>query len=705
MEERNMATKYPFTDSDGVIHITFQDTYDLGRAISSVKSLEITSFQTGCDKRDEAVLKIKDNSVFAVGCGQAEVTLGDGEKVYFTVHPSPINLLLLTGQSNASGDPPDAKDYAPLEYAEWFKRSPETMAYYIFTGQSLTVENARKHVPDNLVWDRCATNTMGCDPRIFTFKDYKGGFKNFSVCAGLAYEWINQTGERVLAVNSSHGGQPIHCFRPSADGQIVDNDYYQAVTTFNLTLEMLYREVDAGHFTLNHMAYYWYQGEGDSSNTYEYYLNEFRNMHAAMMNDVVYRHGGVEKRLEFCGILTIRSCKDTIVNSELEYYITGPRLAQYIAMNELEGVFSNVYLASKINEDWIGSDENVEKSFLRTYGSEENFKAIFGYDMPKTIAIVKPSIHYRVAGHNEEGMDAARNSLKIINFLNPDSQYDLSYDTDREKVELTLVSRDGYTPITDTLYFDATTLEAYLLPQISPAWRTVEGLSLKVSSEVEVIDKFVLKLLDVKLKSFTVEVYLGDKLLETRTLKIKLSSGIVDNPPLCVNYGTSLYPDRHFEHFRGGWDSGVLNFADGSFNTVEAYLDGCLAYNGTKCFSASLSMEYVCAPDNSLGAIGFRYTFPRDGRVKIGADRFVCHDPRYVSVFLNGKKVVPNDNLSASDREGWTLLGPDGRTEDVLRAWEDVRLDVKEGDKIVFCLCAESGEAWTVLHPYVEYVD
>ena len=74
--------------------------------------------------------------------------------------------------------------------------------------------------------------------------------------------------------------------------------------------------------------------------------------------------------------------------------------------------------AAKATESWIISDKNVEDYFLDVYGSEENFKAIFGYDMPKTLKTVHPEIHYRIFGQNEMGMDAARNTLKFLNYLN-----------------------------------------------------------------------------------------------------------------------------------------------------------------------------------------------------------------------------------------------------------------------------------------------
>ncbi len=701
--------KYPYTDRDGVIHISFQDTFELGANVIAVNTIDTTSYKTGTDEKDEAVLTAKGTAVYASGCGLASAILENGSVEYFMVHPSPINLLFLTGQSNGAGDPPSTSTFEAGEYQKYFISSPETMAYYVFTNQVLTIDNANTYVPSNLVWDTCFTNRNGCDPKVLTEENYTGNFKNFSICAGLAYQWIEETGERVWIVNASHGGQPIHCFQPSKDGSIADNDYYQATTVFNLALETLYREVDAGHFTLNHMAYYWYQGEGDSNDTYENYLDAFTNMHTGMMNDVVYKHNGVVKKLEYCGIMTVRSCKDNSGNSLDELYITGPRLAQYIAANDQDGVLSNVFLASKVTERWTGSDKNVENYFLEVYGSEQNFKSIFGYDMPKTLATLKPEIHYRIFGQNEKGMDAARNSLQFLNYLYPDRQYELSFDNSTEKPELTLVSRDGYTPVTDVLEINASTMEGYLIPYITPVWRTVEGLSLRPVTAGVTAEGFVVTIVDKTLKEFTIDIYLGDNLLDTYTLKIKYRSQFEDNKPLYINFGTSKYPDRGFGGFVGGWDVGLISFADGSFTVY----DQLAIVDDVRYLTAGIQegfrldqMTFFLEPSKAEGSLAIRFKAGKDGIVKLGATLFSPNrEACYVAVFVNGEKVAPDNDKVASDKTGWTLFNSSSNASALNANWADVLLDIKEGDEIVFALSSKSVAPNASLYPTVEYVD
>ena len=702
------VTKYPYVDRDGIVHIAFQDTYSFDKAAESVLNIEVTSYKTGSDEKDEAILTVKDGKVYASGCGLAEVTLVGGEKAYVMVHAAPINLLFLTGQSNGSGDPPSASTYEKNEYQDYFIKSPETMAYYTWTGQVLSVETAKDYVPTNLVWETCNTIKNGCNPRVLTMHGLTGGFANFSVCAGLAYEWIEQTGERVWIVNASHGGQPIHCFKPSEDGKVVDNDYYQAITVFNLALQTLYKEVDAGHFTLNHMAYYWFQGEGDRTNTYDYYYKAFAEMHEAIQKDVVYDHGGVEKTIEFCGYFTTRASANTVD----ELYLSGPRLAQYTAANQLSGPYKNVFLATKATESWIISDKNVEDYFLDVYGSEENFKAIFGYDMPKTLNTVHPEIHYRIFGQNEMGMDAARNTLKFLNYLYPDRSYKLSYEEEND-ITLKLVSLDGYYEIGDTLYFDSGRMEAHVVPYITPVWRTVEGLSIKVLTEGFEVDGFKITSKNQTATNITVEIYLGKTLLDTRTFKIAYKSSFADNKPLIVNHGTALYPDRRFEGYMPGWDAGFLTYADGSFEVydqVEEYgwlYDGNSLWGGHGGFYVTNGMRI--GPTNTyaeVGTLGIRYTAGKSGKVKIAASTFSpglasC----YVAVFVNGEKVWPENELSSSDKSGWMLFAQTATAENLNNKWADTVLDVKEGDQIVFAVARYDSNPQTLLYPSVEYID
>lgn len=713
-KELNYVTKYPYQDADHTYHLGYQDTYKFKRAAAAVKDYEVVSLKTGTDQRDDAVIVINDDgSIYAAGVGNATVVLENGQEKKLVVHASPINILFLTGQSNGAGDPPSDNAYVSGEYQNYFMQSPNTMAYFVRTGQDLSVENAQDYVPTNLMWDTCTT-VKGPNPRALTFERGNGGFIGYGPCAGLAYEWIKQTGERVWIVNASHGGQPIHCFKPSADGTLIDNDYYQAVTVFNLALQTLYAEADAGHFTLNHMAYYWYQGESDSTNTYEYYYKAFAEIHTAMQNDVVYNHNGVEKRLEYCGIFTIRSHKDDNGNSGADVYMTGPRLAQYVAANELEGTYKNVFLVTNATEKWIIDDKNAEEYFLRVYGSRENFKSIFGYDMPTTISQLKPQIHYRIFGHNEMGIDAARNSLRILNYLYPDSAYKSAYEPDTEKPELKLVGTDGYIEMTDTVCLDLAKMTAYVIPYISPSWMTVRGLSIRVKNEGFTVDGFKITCGDKTAKKMTVEIYLGEQLLDTRIFKIKYNSKFQDNMPIVVNGRTAAESERRPYGYQNGWDAGFLTFATGKltlYDKTDEYgwlFDGNSLWGGHGGFWVASGMKIGASINyGDSGALGIRYTVEKAGRIRLGTDAFGVEAECYIAIFFNGQQIWPSGNPIASNKKCWLRVTTDTKKETLNEQLCNLILDVKAGDEIVFAV-SRMQDATTpkaLFYPSVEYVD
>ena len=534
------AKTYPYTDEDGVLHIRYQDTYAFPSKIQEITDTRITSTVTGRDTPDPHLLLLREDgkSVYADGCGSATMHFCDGTTACVQVDPSPINLLFVTGQSNASGDP----SYYDESYFEHYVRSPETMAYFTFCGQqvSIDVEDDKKLYQQAIDEDGCAlwhtkeqvakgewempnftdyhlnvTPTLdwetarvekGCDPKIFSLRGVR-----FSTCgwnASLAAEWIKQTGERVWLVNCSQGGMEIQQVRPSEDGSVINNEYYQAVAVFNLALETLYKEVDAGHFTLHHMAYYWFQGESnglpypkDICRDYYGYRNRFKQnrgfsyltapeyvamftkMHEGFMRDVVYDHNGVRRELEFCGIMTIRYKWNDNTDLYDQIGINSIRAAQYYIGACNEGALKNVFTASNVTEQWMGetsedASEKVREYFLRKYGSAENVRRTLGYDIPATAKQMIPNSHYLIYGHNEMGWDCARSTLAYINRTQPWDAYALSY-TVEEKPTIRLLGKDGLTALTDAIKLEEDGT-AVVYPQVTPVYLSSVGIRLEL---------------------------------------------------------------------------------------------------------------------------------------------------------------------------------------------------------------------------------
>ena len=550
------AQTYPYTDDEGVVHIRYQDTYTFNAKIKEIKDVEITSTVTGTTDKDENLLvkQSDQRSAYADGCGTATVVLLNNKEIKIKVDPSPINLLFTTGQSNASGDLTFADSKTLSDYRNYFVRSPKTMAYLTQTDQLVSVDPAAdqklyedcgkqiganriykhysRYVPTTLDWETTAdTRDQGCDPRVLT--QSSTDFYGAGWSASLAKEWIEQTGERVWIVNASHGAMEIQQFLPVEDGDTTPkrNEYYQAVAVFNAALETLYKEIDAGHFTLNHMAYYWYQGEANSYErelidnrpyvgglssfimynnrgcrytTSAEYVDMFTKIHTGFMNDVVYSHNGVEKKLEYCGIMTIRTTEGEADNTYDQLKMTGARTAHYYMGAQTEGVLANVFVVSNLTEQWTGSDAgdadaNVQIYFLEKYGSPEKFKEKMGYDMPTKAYDLHPNAHYNIWGHNELGQDCAKNSLRLINLLSPENSYKLSYRDDSEEIAPVLMSENGYSKIQRTVKLYAkerngqTVYEGVVFPKIDPIFALSSGLQTKVNTEGFTWDCYVLQ--------------------------------------------------------------------------------------------------------------------------------------------------------------------------------------------------------------------
>jgi hypothetical protein len=135
-----------------------------------------------------------------------------------------------------------------------------------------------------------------------------------------------------------------------------------------------------------------------------------------------------------------------------------------------------------------------------------------GYTMPTTSYQVHPNAHYNMCGHNELGEDCAKNSLLLLNKLNPDAAYRLSYEEDTTEVSPILIAEDGYKLIkTQVKLFSKqvdgkTVYEAVVFPRIEPISRLVSGLDVRVETAGFTWENYVLRSTDSTKKKVTLVV-------------------------------------------------------------------------------------------------------------------------------------------------------------------------------------------------------
>ena len=713
---------YPYTDEDGVIHIRYQDTYSFPKKIKDIRDVVIHSYVTGTEKKDSALFENKGSAVFAVATGSATVETEDGKSYRFSVDPSPISMLFVSGQSNASGDHASA-DAGNGRYNQYI-RTKDTMTYFTYTYQTLNITGASQienpnhnnklysaqqpedYVTPTLKWGtntRYSSNIAGPHISVFDESSKITNFQQAGWCAGLAHEWVAGTGERVWVVNASHGGHPINNFIPERMGgpEPLYNDYEQAVAVFRLALKTLYHEVDAGHFSLSHMAYYWFQGESDSDSDDAYYDEQFAKVHRGLMEDVVYDHNKLYRELEFCGLMTLRSCRDNNGNSERELYMTGPRISQYAMGGTTEGVFSNVYVISNATEEWVGSDENVKNYFLARYGSAEAFEKKFGYPMPNTMQEVHPQIHYFMQGQNEMGMDAGRNSILLLDKLYPDSGYHLPYTEEAASVKL--VGVDGVTEIRsgDRVSVDMARGFGYIIPQITPITRAMEGVELRSETPGLTFEGYrLVKTSSAAPSTLKMSVWVGGEKLADYTLSVQYSSSLMMGQRRSHNiYGGDFNPPRQTvydedEITSGGWSAGYLDYNSRTFvpfTWVDSQSWLHLASEGENRWGnwhgGFRSSNYALGVSNRVGeGIGFRYIASASGVLGMCIDTLQDKGKTDIAVFVNGRIAWPagaSSDETASGVKGWYRVASYVEREELNMELDTLRVNVEPGDEVV----------------------
>ena len=766
---------YPYHDADGALHIRYQDSYTFPWEVTLIDHIQITSYVTGTNTKDSNLLLVREDgkTVYADGCGSAMVHLKNGLSVKVIVEPSAINMFFVTGQSNASGD---AQSGVSTEYMNQYQndyiRSPETMAYFSWCGQTISIDvegdkalyqqaidedgaaiwhsaadvaagnwnmpnftDYHQNIPSTLDWET-ATVTNGCQPQQLTLPAGTTSFKNAGWSAALAYEFVEQTGERVWIVNASQGGMEIQHFLPSEDGTVVNNEYYQAVAVFNLALETLYREVDAGHFYLSHMAYYWFHGESNSNtgeiakgeytgwdnrfradrgNRYldaETYTEYFTRMHEGFMQDVKYSHNGITKELEYCGIMTVRTKKDETTNTFEQIVMTGARNSQYYMGATAEGSLSNVFVISNVTEKWVGStydsttgtnpeaDAAVEAYFLETYGSAEAFKAIFGYDMPTTVYELHPGVHYLMHGHNEMGMDCARNTLRIINARGIGTTYPYVDYAESTGYTVTLVGEDGHTPYTDTITFNKD--GTVIIPKIDPIWQAWQGVKLVSETEGFYFDNFKLFRTDETKRFVTFSLYVNGQKVATYTLGEKIVSSFSDYTPLYTKDATTgAYT---LNGMQAPWSAGCIQFSDSSFHAYDTISNSGLLYHSTigKSEHNDYGSFFVAGwkaslQNNQNGVAALCYTAEMDGNITVRAEdfnavNFTGGGGVFLAILKNGEMVWPTAGGALDwDKDDWYFSAVGETEADLNELWANLKIAVNEGDLIQFCLGGDRG--------------
>ena len=425
------VTKAASAEETNVITLKYGDRY----IPQNCDSFEITdaghpsSFKVGYGVEkgtpDDAVLKKEGGVIRAAGIGEGTIKVVKGNKKTFyniKVEKAPISMFLLIGQSNMVGAEGDASQSVACENGQVYS-TYGVPAY-------LTKNNAAQFVPSALEGEYRTKNTCGnsiylsLNP-VNSLTEEGNGKEGLD--GALAYEWNRLTGDKVWVINAGQGYSSVSRWMKGA------SEYEQAVALFSAAQQVMRAEIEAGHYKLKNMGYFWLQGCSDDALTAEAYYNSFLSMHNGLMQDLAFDidADGKKESLEFCDILMPRAGKEDrrgyrrgkyTDDAENRYYTSfldlemrGQRVAQYYLCNTPG---NNINLVCNIGDSWVYMPDKTNG--VKVWFESRYPKGRVNYPIqvqqpeewytPTTPDDVHDNIHFNQIGYNELGFESAKNA-------------------------------------------------------------------------------------------------------------------------------------------------------------------------------------------------------------------------------------------------------------------------------------------------------
>ena len=421
--------------------------------------------------KDTAVVTLEGNTLIATGIGTATVSI-DGVIYDINVKPAPISMLLLIGQSNMAG----SVDHATADQSVANKNGWVYSTYRTTT----TSTAAGTYAPSALAGEYSLMNIDGGAITGIPLNSLtEAGDGKVGVDGALAYEWTTQTGEKVWIINAARGSTQMKSWAKGA------SQYNYAVEIFKACQETMKKEIEAGHYTLSHMGYFWCQGCSDTTMSASEYVDKYLGMHEGLKADLAFDHDSnpetADRVMEFGSTILVRAgAKSDVgyrdgdrVSTDVPYWasfqdlrMTGPRVAQIWMGNNPE--LKDIWNVCMIGENWVtmpdGTDGVADYFASRYQDGRVNYPTQLPQDeawyKPTTPLDVHPTVHYTQIGYNELGLEAARNTLYNLGVLTP---------PENEMVEVKFVGWDGYTEI-GSVAADASASDRLVVPMVSPVY-------------------------------------------------------------------------------------------------------------------------------------------------------------------------------------------------------------------------------------------
>lgn len=405
------------------VHMSYDDYLDLGEkpysateeTVIGLSTIEIQSTRVGSTEKDTHVIAYDPatKTLHATGIGTALLKIG--EVAYqVTVEPAPISLFMITGHSIGQGAKGDASQSMVCDPGQ---------VYSSYEGTDLpAVRKSSYQIPDEATtlsgYSEEELKTMGIGGATTNRPTgidalQAGGGGTPGADSGLALRWNALTGEKVWILNAGLGSSTLTEWQTGRTGYTSTSDtdgwgYYHAVDLFRRAQTILQNEVEAGHYTLSHMAIFNFSSaNGDQNWDSDVYTNSFNNMWNGFKADLTMNFGGGTTRtVESIGLIPICSLGTVTSNGYTPGNHTkltnGKIVNHYMAAS---AKYEDVYMASIAHSAWV-TDAGVAEYFNTWYETNDLNKAVQSGNI-----IAKPQKTYDVFAYTEDPNDDIKDSV------------------------------------------------------------------------------------------------------------------------------------------------------------------------------------------------------------------------------------------------------------------------------------------------------
>lgn len=329
---------------------------------------------------DTNVIKVTNSTLHAVGASEnpVDVTVTDasGEKTVYkvTVSKAKLNIAVIAGQSNASGETTGVPDTA----AKYTSAVCKQGTAYIWGANSIP-----------------------------TALGGAGSYDGFR--SAYAAEWYEQSlkagdpQKTVIVFANDYTATPGEKIGDWITGSTEKASLKKTADMLNACYSYYESGEGSKNFEIVGCGMYWLQGEGDSKNTFTYYYGKFNELWSQLK-------AATSNRLKYCGFMRVRASGKNDYGLDLG----GPVLAQYKLAND----FDDIYMASTVTECITGTTNKetttIDVSNYNIFGESQYSSIISDNILTEIRGNIYGGLHYSRLGYNIIGADAAYNMYRAL---------------------------------------------------------------------------------------------------------------------------------------------------------------------------------------------------------------------------------------------------------------------------------------------------